>query len=101
MEKVEFADGTYAMLWSAILKTGDKDVLVLFKKSLQSSKVPVWHHKIEKNLLTYLLTVIQKNNVRCDIDKILHNCNSEGYYEEHYTFKSGKHPNDPEKCNDV
>jgi hypothetical protein len=87
MERLEFADGTYATLWSAILKTNDKDVLDLFKKSLQSSKVPVWHHSIEKVVLMYLLTVIQKNLVKCDVEKILHNCNPEGYYKEHYTFK--------------
>lgn len=87
MKKVEFADGTYAMLWSAILKTGDKETLRVFKQSIHKIKTPVMHYELEKILLFNFLNIIQKNNVPCDIDKIIFNCNPEGYYKKHYTFK--------------
>jgi hypothetical protein len=87
MENLEFTDGTYAMLWSAILKTEDKNLLRLFKQSIHKITTPVMHYTVEKILLFNFLNNIQKFNIPCDIDKILFNCNKEGYYKKHYSFK--------------
>lgn len=84
IQYVEFSEGTYAALWSAVIKTGDENGKALFKEVVKREDTPVAHYVIAKDLLFGFLDDIRNANVPCDINMILKNCNKRGYYAKHY-----------------
>jgi hypothetical protein len=86
-KKVEFTEGTYKALWSAIVKTKDNDLIALWKEQIQKEEKPILHYTIIKEYLIGILNDLTKQNIIIDTEKILHNCNKEGYYKKHYTLK--------------
>lgn len=84
---VEMSEGTYATLWNAIIKTGDKNSELLFHEVVRMYKTPVCYYTIAKDLLFGFIEEIEKSGDLYHANMILKNCRKEGYYRAHYTFK--------------
>lgn len=84
--QIEMSEGTYATLWSAIVKTGDDDALSLLKEVARQQTVPVLHYTMEKELLFGFVDDIVKSGDVYHANMILKNSHNSGYFRKHYTF---------------
>jgi len=84
---VEMSEGTYATLWNAILKTGDKNSLSLFKEVIRKIKFgDIYYYTMSKDLLFGFVYEIEKSGNLEKANMILKNCRKEGYHHKYYTF---------------
>jgi hypothetical protein len=86
LTKVEFSEGTYKTLWTAIHKTGDEDLMRFFKEQAHKETEPVLHYYMIKEYLFGFLDAITKAKVEIDINMVLHNCRKNGYHGQYHVI---------------
>ena len=82
---VEFTEGTYKALWSAIVKTGDKELLAFWNEQIHKETEPVLHYYIIKEYLFGFLDALREAKSDIDINMVLKNCRKNGYHYKYYS----------------